>query len=104
VQRNGLAMRYVQASLKTNVEALAKLYTTSEEQLMSDLRLLQIHVDVIEEVICYLKASIATSSIMIEQFRSNVIADDLLPTIQGYVYTPHIPGNDEKEIKDFSLS
>jgi hypothetical protein len=35
---------------------------------------------------------------------SNVIADDLLPIIQGYVYTPHIPGNEAKESKDFSLS
>jgi hypothetical protein len=125
VQRNGLAMRYVPESLKTNVEALAKLYRTSEEALISDLRLLQINDDVINQVICYLKAPIAISSSMIVDLLDtgndskqndskqpaentvssiNVIADDLLPIIQGYVYTPHIPGNDEKESKDFSLS
>jgi hypothetical protein len=125
VQQDGLALRYVPESLKTNVEALAKLYRTSEEELRSDLRLLQINDDVINQVICYLRSQIATSSSMIVELLRpsndskqndskqpaentvnsiNVIADDLLPIIQGYVYTPDIPGNDEKEIKDFSLS
>jgi hypothetical protein len=118
VGQNGCSLEYVPESLKTNVDALAKLYTTSEEQLRSDLRLLQIHVDVINQVICYLKAPIATSSSMIvgllgtgndsKQTAENtvnsidIISADLLPMIEGYVYTPPISENDAKESNGFS--
>ena len=118
VQKDEMALRYVPELLKTNVESLAKLYTTSEEQLRSDLRLLQINDDVIEEVICYLKAPIATSSSRIEQLlgtgndskqtaenpansRDIIPEHGLLAIMQEYVYTPPIPGNDAKE-SDFT--
>ena len=117
VQQNGRALLYVPESLKTNVEALAKLYTTSEEQLRSDLTLLQINDDVIEEVICYLKAPIATSSSMIvdllgtgndskqptENAGTDTIIADLLPTIKGYLLSTQLNSeNDERESKSFS--
>jgi hypothetical protein len=119
-QQDGWPLEFVPEELKTNVEALAKLYTTSEAQLRSDLLALEVNDDVIEEVICYLKAQIATSSSMIEQLLGtgndskqpveqpansrDIISAALLPMIQRYVYTPHIPGNEAKESKGFSLS
>ena len=119
VQQNGMALRYVPESLKTNVEALAKLYTTSEEQLRSDLRLLQINNDVINQVICYLKAPIAKSSRTImkplgpgndsEQPAENPVESreivpepGVLSMIEEHVHTPSNQENDEKESKCFT--
>jgi hypothetical protein len=118
VQRNGGALRYVPESLKTNVDALAKLYTISQEQLRADLLSLEINDDVINQVICSLKAPIATSSSMIEQLLGtgndskqpaekavesrDVICAALLPIIEGYVYTPSNQENDAKERKVFT--
>jgi hypothetical protein len=119
VQQDGDALRYVPESLKTNVEALAKLYTTSEEQLRSDLRLLHINDDVIEEVICSLKAPIATSSSMIVELlgtgndskqpaENPVESRDILPEsgvlsiIQEHVHSPSNQENDAKESKGLS--
>ena len=118
VQQDRMALEFVPESLKTNVEALAKLYTTSEAQLRSDLTLLQINGEVIEEVICSLKAPIATSSSMLMKLLGtgndskqpaentvnsrDFIPDVLLPIIQGYVHTPPIPGNDAEESNGFT--
>ena len=118
VKQYGWALRYVPEELKTNVEALAKLYTNSQEQLIIDLLSLEINDDVINQVICSLKAPIAKSSSMMEQLLGtgndskqpaehhvnsrDVIPAALLPTIEGYVYTPSNQENDAKESKGLS--
>ena len=118
VRKHWLALQYVPKSLKTNAEALAKLYTTSEEQLRDDLLSLEINDDVINQVICSLKAPIAKSSSMMEQLLGtgndskqpaehhvnsrDVIPAALLLMIEGYVYTPSNQENDAKESKGLS--
>ena len=123
VQNSGGALQFVPESLKTNVKALAKLYTTSEAQLRSDLTLLQIHVDVINQVICSLKAPIAKSSSMMEQLlgtgndskqpaANTVSSIDIIPEsgvlsiMQEYVHSPSKQENDKEndanESNDFT--
>ena len=116
VQQNGWALQRVPVSLKTNVEALAKLYTTSEQQLRSDLTLLQINDDLIEEVICSLKAPIAKSSSMIvdplgtgkDSKQNHVESRGILPEsgvlsiMQEYVHSPSKQENDASESNDFT--
>ena len=108
----------VPEELKTNVEALAKLYTTSEAQLISDLLSLEINDDVINQVICSLKAPIATSSNTIVELlgtgndskqpaehpansRDIITEHGLLTIMQEYVHTPSNQENDAKE-SDFT--
>ena len=116
VKQHIWALQRVPVSLKTNVEALAKLYTTSEQQLRSDLTLLQINDDLIEEVICSLKAPIAKSSSMIvdllgtgkDSKQNHVESRGILPEsgvlsiMQEYVHSPSKQENDASESNDFT--
>jgi hypothetical protein len=117
VKQNGYALRHVPKALKTNVKILAKLFTTTEEQLRSDLELLGIDDEVIEQVISYIQAQIATESRLIEDLLgtgndskqptenagTDTIIAELLPIIGDYVSTHFNSENDEKESKSFTL-
>jgi hypothetical protein len=81
IAQNRLALRYVAASLKTNVDALAKLYTNSQEQLIIDLKLLRVKNEIICRVLSHLSFNIA------RELLQNNINSDVLGVLQEHITT-----------------
>ena len=99
MQKDWSALKCV---LKTNVEALAKLYTGTETQLRRDLRLLEVKEEVVDKVANYYHHQIALSSDMIRECIAKPaqpeyqkdIPDKLLPLIGEYIMAP----DDKKDV------
>ena len=111
VKQDEAALEFVPEALKTNLKVLAKLFTTTEEQLIADLALLKIDTETSEQVLPYMQAQMATSSdrllkLLSPDLNPNYYLDcgltAVLLTMKEYIHPSTTQVDDEKESRSFT--